>query len=109
MKQKLVDTNQQISTGGRAYWWWLDKPVKKVGSSMVVGGLKEDDVNLQNILEDYQLKGFEFGNWLSNDDRFDRVIAAESSLRDLASILGTKKLGIQHQIGLAFGARYRDW
>lgn len=105
MKQKLVDTNQQISTGGRAYWWWLDKPVKKVGSGMVVGGLKEDDVNLQNILEDYQLKGFEFGNWLSNDDRFDRVIAAESSLRDLASILGTKKLGIQHQIGLAFGAR----
>lgn len=105
MKQKLVDTNQQISTGGRAYWWWLDKPVKKVGSGMVVGGLKEDDVNLQNILEAYQLKGFEFGNWLSNDDRFDRVIAAESSLRDLASILGTKKLGIQHQIGLAFGAR----
>ena len=105
MKQKLVDTNQQISNGGRAYWWWLDKPVKKVGSGMVVGGLKEDDVNLQNILEDYQLKGFEFGNWLSNDDRFDRVIAAESSLRDLASILGTKKLGIQHQIGLAFGAR----
>ena len=52
MKQKLVDTNQQISTGGRAYWWWLDKPVKKVGSGMVVGGLKEDDDNLQNILED---------------------------------------------------------
>jgi len=105
MKQKLVDTNQQISKGGRAYWWWLDKSVSKKGSGMVVGGLKDDEVNLQRILETYKLKGFEFGNWLSNDDRFDRVIAAESSLRDLASIIGTKNLGINHQIGLAFGAR----
>ena len=105
MKQKLVDTNQKISGGGRAQEWWIDKPVRPRASGMVIGGIKSDDVNLQIILETYQLKGFEFGNWLSNEDRFDRIIAAESSLRDLAAIIGTNNIGVQNQIGLAFGAR----
>ena len=105
MKQKLIDTNAQISSGGRANVYWRDKKFTPRGAAMVVGGSTPTDLNLQKILTTYQMKGFEFGNWLTNNDRYDRVIAAESSLRDLALIMGTMNLGINQQVGLAFGAR----
>lgn len=104
MKAKLTDTSAGISAGGRADRFWKHKPLKPRAASMVVGG-DPDSVNLQHILTTYQMKGFEFGNWLSNNDRYDRIVAAEVSLRDLAKIIGTKNLGINQQVGLAFGAR----
>jgi len=105
MKQKLGDTNAQISKGGRAYSYWLNRGLSPRAVKMVVGGINPDDVDLNKILDKFNLKGFEFGNWLTNNDRYDRVIAAESSLRDLSAIIGTSNIGINRQIGLAFGAR----
>jgi len=104
MKAKLNDTNASISNGGRAETYWERKSLKPRAAAMVIGA-NPDNVNLGKIIATYQLKGFEFGNWLNNNDRYDRVTAAESSLRDLSAIIKTKNLGINNQIGIAFGAR----
>lgn len=102
MKTKITDTSNTINQGGRAERYWLGKKVKSHSSSPA---RSKDDVDLQKILQRYNLKGFEFGNWLNNDERYDRVLACEDSLAELANIMGTKNLGIDQMIGIAFGAR----
>lgn len=102
MKGKITDTNNTINKGGRAEKYWRHKPVKSKASSPV---RSKDEIDLHKILERYNLKGFEFGNWLNNDERYDRVLACEDSLAELAKIMGTKNLGMDGLVGIAFGAR----
>ena len=85
MKGKLTDTNNTINKGGRAEKYWRHKSVKSKASSPV---RNKDEIDLQKILQRYNLKGFEFGNWLNNDERYDRVLACEDSLAELAKIMG---------------------
>ena len=102
MKGKITDTNNTINKGGRAEKYWRHKPVKSKASLPV---RSKDEIDLHKILERYNLKGFEFGNWLNNDERYDRVLACEDSLAELAKIMGTKNLGMDGLVGIAFGAR----
>lgn len=102
MKTKITDTSNTINAGGRAEKWWKNKSVKSKASSPARA---KDDVDLQKILNRYNLKGFEFGNWLNNDERYDRVLACEDSLAELAKIMGAKNLGMNCLVGIAFGAR----
>lgn len=102
MKTKITDTSNTINKGGRAEKYWLGKTVKSKASSPARA---KDDIDLQKILQKYGLKGFEFGNWLNNDERYDRVLACEDSLAELAKIIGTKNLGMNCLVGIAFGAR----
>ena len=102
MKTKITDTSNTINAGGRAEKYWKHKSVKSHSSSPA---RSRDDVDLQSILQRYNLKGFEFGNWLNNDERYDRVLACEDSLAELAKIMGSKNLGMNRLTGIAFGAR----
>lgn len=102
MKTKITDTSNTINAGGRAEKYWKHKSVKSHSSSPA---RSRDDVDLQSILQRYNLKGFEFGNWLNNNERYDRVLACEDSLAELAKIMGSKNLGMNRLTGIAFGAR----
>lgn len=102
MKTKIIDTSNTINQGGRAERYWRGKSVKSRSSSPLRA---KDDVDLQKILQKYNLKGFEFGNWMNNNERYDRVIACEDSLERLAHVIGSKNLGIEGLVGIAFGAR----
>lgn len=102
MKTKITDTSNTINKGGRAERWWQGRAVKARSSKPV---RSMDNVDLHKILQTYNLKGFEFGNWLTNNDRYDRVLACEDSLAELANIIGTKNLGMNCLVGIAFGAR----
>lgn len=103
MKQKIVDTSLDISEGGRARMYWKARQVSGKQTSLTQSKSKE--VDLQAILKTYNLKGFEFGNWLNNDERYDHVLACQSALLDLAAIIGSKNIGMDTLIGIAFGAR----
>ena len=103
MKQKIVDTSIDISEGGRARMYWAARKVS--GKQQKLTQSTENEVDLQAILKTYNLKGFEFGNWLNNDERYDHVLACQSALLDLASIIGSKNIGMDTLIGIAFGAR----
>lgn len=103
INKKLVDSNEKLSDGGRAYDWWLGSVIKRNQHSEV------DDYSGKldqfEIIKRYSLKGFEYGNWVNNNDRYDRLDGTARSCEDLARILGTKNIGCDGNIGIAFGAR----
>lgn len=101
MIQKLIDTSANISNGGRAKLYWKGQDLRKFKNVPT----SQKEVDLQDILQTYKLKGFEFGNWLSNEDRYRYVLATQKSLLDMALIFGTKNIGMDYSIGIAFGAR----
>jgi hypothetical protein len=63
------------------------------------------NVDQNEIIKKYSLKGFEYGNWLNNNDRYDRLLATSDSMADLAKIIGSKNIGLDGTVGIAFGAR----
>ncbi len=55
----------------------------------------------------FNIKGFQFGNWVSNEDRFNYLAAFGICLFDLQQVLQFKSnnLGLDKNLGVAFGAR----
>lgn len=105
MTQKINDTSLEISKGGRLREYWDIRGVQQKRSRLV--SWDGHTIDIRAILEKYKLKGFEFGRYVNNEDRYDFVIATKDSLKDLAWLLKTENLGINYKIGIAFGARGR--
>ncbi len=105
MRQKIQDTNAGVSTGGRLRNYWDGRGIKTRRSAFV--GWDQKEIDLKALLNEYKLYGFEFGRYVNNEDRYDFVIGAKSALHDLSWMLKTDNLGIEHKIGIAFGARGR--
>ena len=103
MTQKIADTSEHISKGGRLKEYWDERGVKQRRSFFV--NWDEKDIDVRALLEKYKLKGFEFGRYVNNEDRYDFLLATKDSLKDLARLLKTDNLGIEYKIGIAFGAR----
>lgn len=103
MKHKIVDTNLAISQGGRSQSYWLGKKPKTNLSSRTNN--TESEIDIVKLLWDYSWGGFEFGNWVTNSERYDRLLATQQSFKDLAAIMKTKNLGIDCHLSLAYGAR----
>lgn len=105
-RKKIVDTSTTISKGGRADTYANFHVIKKTPRKNLTNSTKQpEDVNPYEIVEKYNLKGFEFGNWLSNDERYDNLLATEESLLFLAWLFKSQNLGFNRMIGIAFGAR----
>lgn len=61
----------------------------------------------EKVIKKYHLKGFQFGNWLTNDDRYNYIAAFFVCAYDLNKILKFKNsnIGLDGRLGVAFGAR----
>lgn len=61
----------------------------------------------QKIAEIYKLRGFQFGNWVTTEDRYNYLAAFYLCLYDLQKVLRFKNnnLGIGGELGIALGAR----
>lgn len=101
IRRKLTDEGAGI-TGGRSEQWWRGRPVRRSpGATDYALG----DIDPWAVIRRYRLKGFEYGNWLGQNDRYDRLMATRDSLHDLARVIGTRNLGFDGTLGIAFGAR----
>lgn len=69
----------------------------------VVDGLWK--VDWRDMLEKYSFLYTEFGRWMNNSDRADRVQALSEELQKMSKIVGFSNLGLNGSIGLSFGAR----
>ena len=107
MKQKLTDTSMQAGHQGRVERYWKGKNLKsKKGDFVGSRPLHDpDEIKVEDVLREYHLAGFEFGNWETQNDRWDNLRACKSALEDLSGILKTKNIGFDHHIYIAFGAR----
>lgn len=82
----------------------LPKPenAMRTGAPRRVGDAKGED-----FIRDFGLRAVEFGNWNNQDERQEVMNHAYDALADLADIIGipSKAIGLNGQLGLAFGAR----
>lgn len=104
-KRKLIDSNKNVSLGGRA-----DKFAKEFYFQPKTGTKKRVIPNsvkdpVEYIVKMYKLRGIEFGNWLSTPERYDLLNALLYSLNDMKKYLKINNIGFNEKIGIALGAR----
>lgn len=117
MYNKIVDTVVASSrhkplSGGKCENWWLENSssyhgLNRKSSNRNAAGQKDSELSpsVEETLMDCKFKGFEFGNWMSQAERYDVFRAFQVCIKDMCRWLNTQNIGFDHQIGVAFGAR----
>ena len=112
---KIVDHGEEIPEGNADKYWGRegidlvfrpnDEAVRK--GDKVPSTYKYMDVRF--LENHFGLNAFEFGNWLSQQDRLNYVSGLGLALFDLHKLLGfsPKQIGIKNKLSVAFGARGR--
>lgn len=76
------------------------------GKSPIPKGLKEKVDSQEKITELFKIKGFQFGNWLSVEDKYNYVTATIHCLYDLNKVVRFNyNVGLNYSLGVAYGAR----
>lgn len=112
MSIKITDTLSSGRMGvSKMEAWWKGKGFQDIYKEFRKGAVpsvlltKMKDV--RNVEKLFCLRGFQFGNWVSNEDRFNYLAALGICLYDLNKVLKFKanNLGLDGALGVAFGAR----
>jgi len=105
--KKVTDTGKNIALGGRVDSYWKGRQLKKSGRYNISKPLtrRSKVESAEIIAKRYRLKGFEFGNYVNNNDRTDKILSTRASLEHLSKIIGSKNLGLSNTLGIALGAR----
>ncbi len=112
---KIHDTLTGFTRGSRIDRYWTRNGVEdfyrmfREGASLP----KEAEKMVNNtalVSQKFHLRGFQFGNWLSLEDRFNYLAALYICLQDFNQVLQFKghNLGLDHKLGISFGARGRS-
>jgi hypothetical protein len=105
--RKIYDTTKAIIPGGRINEYWtgqIKSFFNKYRQPHFPFKKNIDYLEQKDILKKYNLFGFEYGNWVTQNERYNFLICSHFSLYDLALILGFKNIGFG-KITIAFGAR----
>lgn len=72
--------------------------------------IKDNPIAVLQVQDRYSLRGIQFGNWVTQEDRYNYAAALYICLYDLNKVLKFKEnnLGLDKALGLAFGARGRS-
>lgn len=107
---KIVDTLRPEG-GSRAERWWEDQGFIDLYKYFRKGAMEkrfyERLTDVRNVDQLFHLKGYQFGNWVTHEDRFNYLAALGICLYDLNRVLRFKgnNLGLDKTLGVAFGAR----
>ena len=108
---KYTDSDTDLSRGGKEVEYWNARGFKKQSAEYrkPALALRENFFSKQpydTLVNVYQWKGVEFGNWTTNEDRYNYLIALIICSHDLNKVCNFKdNLGLWHTIHIAFGAR----
>lgn len=106
--QKITDTYKNPIRGGRSEKWWLNNPGQldkgKNAKHRTQITSKTPDIDIRKFLDEFSLKGVEFGNWLGQGERYDHLLSAGAAINELSKLVG-KNVGFDGNVGIAFGAR----
>lgn len=107
---KLQDTDPIIGKKSRLENYWKDRGFDDFYSQFR-GGIKlprthHDTNSLEDLVKYYKLKAIGFGNWVTQEDRFNYVQALKIAFFDLNRILGFpgNNIGL-NALSISFGAR----
>lgn len=108
---RIQDTFKEKS-GSRLDNYWDERGFEKFYKGFRRGidlpkNLAKITNSAKEVGDKYKLRGFQFGNWLTMEDRYNYLAAFFVCLYDLNKVLKFKgnNLGLDNHLGVAFGAR----
>lgn len=107
-RKKITDTAKIPGSRADAYWHYegFDQLYKKFRSGIKIPDRIRNVDNALQIQRSYQLNGFQFGNWVTNEDRYNYLSALYIALYDLDKVIGRNMdLGFKGRLSVSFGAR----
>lgn len=108
---KLNDSDRQISAGSALDRYWQSKGFKDLSRFIIPHASAshrfEALINFEKMQDQFSLYGIGFGNWVTQEDRFNYQTALYYSLQDLQRVLIFPKenLGLYRSLVITFGAR----
>ena len=107
---KIEDT--VTAPQSKVHRYWTTKGFREFytnfrGGLALPKNIAQNSESPKKIQEVFKLKGFQFGNWLSNEDRYNYLAAIYICLHDLNKVLKFKgaNLGMDNNLVISFGAR----
>lgn len=94
-----------VSNSGRIDRYYKQHGYYRSNPQKIVPTAKTPNEQLINVLTQYKWRGTEFGNWASQNERNTFVVAFIESCQHMRQLLEFKQLGMEHIIGVAYGAR----
>lgn len=91
--------------------WWGANGFQRIYKEFRGGTLDpvfmKQIADVRNVSKVFNLRGYQFGNWVTNEDRFNYLAALGICLYDLNKVLKFKSnnMGFDGHLGVAFGAR----
>jgi len=88
----------------------FDKNSFRVAENKVADrSYRTGDVGANDFMDEFGFRGVEFGNWVNQSERQERLNFAYDALKDLATILEipSKAISLNGELGFAFGSRGR--
>lgn len=111
MIRKIQDTFNDGHSDADQYFWETERRrFYKLFRNKVADLPKGFAWNAENSVittKEFNLKGIQFGNWLSTEDKFNYLSSFWVGMNDLQSVLkfNKKNLGLNQRLGVAFGSR----
>lgn len=108
-ERKLNDTGK-VAPGGAVESYWIEEILKNVFSEKRKA-IEEKNTSFkfydaEYLVEYFGLKGIEFGNWLTQEDRYIYMAGAAYAMKDFCTITGTPPMQFgKGLLTLSFGAR----
>lgn len=108
---KLQDTSDIIGAGSRLEQYWLKegfsnfhKKFRRGGSTATLNARTVTDTD--RLLKTYKIRAIGYGNWVTQEDRYNYLSALVLALYDLNKVLRFKNnIGLNGTVSLSFGAR----
>lgn len=110
--QKL-DDDPNVVAGSRIDDYWARHTISLIAHNYFdKGKVKKHGRNVSDsatTVKRFSLRGIQYGNWLSQEDRYNYLFAISISLYDMKELLNLpfNKMGFKNKLTLAFGARGR--
>ncbi|MEI6574815.1 MAG: LPD1 domain-containing protein [Bacteroidota bacterium] len=108
-QQKVNPAGNKPAEGGRVEQYWQQKGYKLKADTLRPGfkfPANFDPFDQDPILKAFRVKGFDYGNWVNMDERFNFLLGGYMAMQDVTTVLGCgKNFGMNRRLGIAYGAR----
>jgi len=103
----IEDTNPAaVKPGGRLSNYWKGRNMAPVYRKFISDrNIPAGQIDQNEVIKRFKLKGFEYGNWMNQDNRYTYLVGTTISLEDLQKITGINNLGMDNTIGIGMGSR----
>lgn len=106
--EKPLDT--YIDGNSRLERYWNDEELEHNFRQLVKGKLPKDFVvsntTIEKLIDKFDLRGIQFGNWVTLEDKFNYLAVLHLSMLDLNRVTRFKTLSIgQNMLSVSFGSR----